>query len=89
MKELIIGILLIFGLIFMLSIMDGTEIAHAVSILNISNGNSTMNNNSAILNSTSGNSTAPYTIDSIPGDDKSGSIASLPGKCLGSALCPD
>lgn len=73
----------------MLSIMDGWEIAHATTTLDISNGNSTMNNNSSILNSTSGNSTWPNTIDSIPEDDKSGSIASLPGKCLGSALCPD
>lgn len=74
---------------FMLSILDDTEIAHAVTILNMSNDNSTMNNNSSVLNSTSGNSTEPNTIDSILEDDKSGSIASLPGKCLGSALCPD
>ena len=73
----------------MLSIIDGTEMAHAVTLLNISNSNSTLDNNSSILNNMGLNSTAPNANDSILEDDESGSIASLPGKCLGSALCPD
>jgi len=89
MKELIKGILLILSLILMLSIIDGTEMAHAVTLLNISNSNSTLDNNSSILNNMSRNSTALNANDSILEDDESGSISSLPGKCLGSALCPD
>jgi len=73
----------------MLSIIDGTEMAHAVTLLNISNSNSTLDNNSSILNNMSWSSTAPNANDSILEDDESGSISSLPGKCLGSALCPD
>lgn len=72
----------------MVFIIVGMETAHSVTLLNISK-NSTMNNNSSVLKSTGGNSTVPNTIDSIPDEEKSGSIASLPGKCLGSALCPD
>ena len=83
------GILLILSLILMLSIIDGTEMAHAVTLLNISNSNSTLESNSSILNNMGLNSTAPNANDSILEDDESGSIASLPGKCLGSALCPD
>lgn len=89
MKELIKGIILILSLLLMLSIFDGTEIAHGMTLLNISNSNSTLNNDTSILNNTTRNSTAPNMIDSTPEDDESGSIASLPGKCLGSALCPD
>jgi hypothetical protein len=89
MRELIKGILLILSLILILSIIDGTEMAHAVTLLNISNSNSTLDNNSSILNNMSRNSTAPNANDSILEDDESGSISSLPGKCLGSALCPD
>lgn len=94
MKELIKGIILILSLLLMLSIIDGTEIAHGITLLNISNSNSTLNNDTlnndtSILNNTTRNSTAPNTIDSSPEDNESGSIASLPGKCLGSALCPD
>jgi hypothetical protein len=48
-----------------------------------------LDNNSSILNNMSRNSTAPNANDSILEDDESGSISSLPGKCLGSALCPD
>lgn len=89
MKDLIKGIVLISSLLLMLSIIDGTEIAHGVTLLNITNSNSTLNNDTSILNNTTRNSTAPNTIDSTPEDNESGSIASLPGKCLGSALCPD
>jgi hypothetical protein len=63
--------------------------AIAVTLLNLSNSNSTLNNNTLILNNISRNSTAPNVNDSIAEDDESGSISSLPGKCLGSALCPD
>ena len=89
MKELISGILLTFSLILILSNIDGTEMAYAATLLNISNSNSTLESNSSILNNMGLNSTAPNANDSILEDDESGSIASLPGKCLGSALCPD
>jgi hypothetical protein len=90
MKELIKAILLILSLISMFSIFDSMEIAYAVPLLNMSNTNSILNNNtSSTLNNMSQNSTAPNASDSIPDDDESGSISSLPGKCLGSALCPD
>ena len=89
MKEMIKGILLIFGLIFMLFFINSTEVTQAETFLDTSNTNSTTNNNTSVQNSTTGNSTTPNILDSIPEDDASGGIASLPGKCLGSALCPD
>lgn len=89
MKGMIRGILLIFGLLIMLSIINSTEIAQAVTLLNTSITNSTTNNTTSTQNSTADNSTTPNILDSIPEDDESGGIASLPGKCLGSALCPD
>lgn len=73
----------------MLSNIYGTEMAYAATLLNISNSTSTLESNSSILNNMGPNSTAPNANDSILEDDESGSIASLPGKCLGSALCPD
>jgi hypothetical protein len=73
----------------MLSIINPTEIAQAVTLLNTNNTNSTMNNDSSVQNNTGGNFTTPNILDSMPEDDESGGIASLPGKCLGSALCPD
>jgi hypothetical protein len=92
MRVLIKGILLVFGFILISPFIFGTENGGAVTLLNTSNDNSTTNNNTSALNGTSQNTTIPNTIDSIPEEDKSGSIASipiLPGKCLGSALCPD
>ncbi|HEY7757354.1 MAG TPA: hypothetical protein VIA08_03895 [Nitrososphaeraceae archaeon] len=89
MKEMIKGILLIFSLISMLYIINSTEIGQAVTLLNTSNTNSTMNNDTSIQNGTGGNFTTPNILDSIPEDNETGGIASLPGKCLGSALCPD
>ena len=84
---------MVFGLIFSTSIIFGAQDGGAITLLNTSNANSTTNNSSSILNSTNQNATIPNTIiDSIPEDENSGSIASipiLPGKCLGSALCPD
>jgi hypothetical protein len=61
----------------------------------ISNGNELISNNTtnatnAGINNTGGNSTASNTqTGSVSDDDKTGNIASIPGKCLGSALCPD
>lgn len=58
-------------------------------------GNELISNNitnatSAGINNTRGNSTTSNTqTGSVPDDDKTGIIASIPGKCLGSALCPD
>ena len=83
------GILLIFGLIFMLLFINSTEVTQAVTLPNTSSTNSTTNNNTSVQNNTGGNFTAPNILDSMPEDDESGGIASLPGKCLGSALCPD
>ena len=89
MKEMIKGILLIFGLIFMLFFINSTEVTQAVTLPNTSNTNSTTNSNTSVQNSTTGNSTIPNILDFIPENNESGGIASLPGKCLGSALCPD
>jgi hypothetical protein len=48
------------------------------------------NTNTTDVNGTGGNTTVPDTqTDFVPEDDKKGDIASLPDKCLGSALCPD
>lgn len=92
MKDLTNRFLLVVGLILMVSIIAGTETVNALTLLNSSNSNSTTNNDTSVLNNTSQNATSPITVDSIVEDNESGSIASLPslpGKCLGSALCPD
>jgi hypothetical protein len=88
MKELIRVSLLILNIILMLFIIDITEPTHAVTLLNTSNNNLTLNNNTSTLNNISRNSTTLNANDSISEDDESGSISSLP-KCFGSALCPD
>ncbi|MDW0243176.1 MAG: hypothetical protein QOD15_09205 [Nitrososphaeraceae archaeon] len=73
-----------------ISILGCTELNY-VNAQNMSNS-STMGIN--ITNSTgdgkgiSGNSTGTDTETSLPSED-AGGIASLPNKCLGSALCPD
>ncbi|MDW0233829.1 MAG: hypothetical protein QOC38_07675, partial [Nitrososphaeraceae archaeon] len=73
-----------------ISILGCTELNY-VNAQNMSNS-STMGIN--ITNSTddgkgiNGNSTAIDTETSLPSED-AGGIASLPNKCLGSALCPD
>jgi hypothetical protein len=87
MRRLIKFTLLLFGLIFILSTIESIEGGNSVALLNT--GIIIIDNNTSVLNSTNENLTAQNTTDSIPEDDKSGSIASLPGKCLGSALCPD
>ena len=75
-----------------ISILGGTELNY-VNAQNLSNS-STMGTN--ITNSTGdgkgigGNSTAIDTETSLPSESEdTGGIASLPNKCLGSALCPD
>ncbi len=56
----------------------------ALNVLNKTNTNNTD------VNGAGGNATLPDTqTGSLSEDDKMGNIASLPGKCLGSALCPD
>ena len=57
---------------------------NALNVLNKSNTNITDGNGGGQ------NATAPgIQTDSLSEDNKTGNIASLPGKCLGSALCPD
>ena len=75
-----------------ISILGYTELNY-VNAQNLSNS-STMGIN--ITNSTgdekdiSGNSTGIDTETSLPSEsENTGGIASLPNKCLGSALCPD
>jgi hypothetical protein len=92
MKDLTNRFLLVVVLMLMVPIIDGTETVNALTLLTTSNGNSTTNNDTSVLNNTSQNATSPITFDSIVEDNESGSISGLPilpGKCLGSALCPD
>jgi hypothetical protein len=80
------GILIISVLAAMISILGGPQLGYATTliVLNMTNTNTTD------VNGTGGNATVPDTqTDFVPEDDKMGDIASLPGKCLGSALCPD
>ena len=81
-----IGILIIFVLASMISILGGPQIdyGNALNVLNITNTNTTD------VNGTGGNTSVPDTqTGSVTEDDKRGNIVSLPDKCLGSALCPD
>ena len=81
-----IGILIIFVLATMMSIPGGPQIAYgnALNVLNITNANTTD------VNGAGRNTTVPDTqTGSVPEDDETGNIVGLPGKCLGSALCPD
>lgn len=81
-----IGILFIFVLATMISILGGPHIdyGNALNVLNITNTNTTD------VNGTGGNTTVPDTQNgSVTEDYERGNIVSLPGKCLGSALCPD
>jgi hypothetical protein len=87
-------IFLVVTILFVLtstSTFEGLELNY-VNAKNISNSSISIN----ITNSTgdekdmSRNSTVIDTETSLPPEsDETGSIASLPGKCLGSALCPD
>ena len=82
-----IGILIIFSVLAtMISILGGPQIddGNALNVLNITNTNTTD------VNGAGGNTTVPDTqTGSVTEDDERGNIVSLPGKCLGSALCPD
>lgn len=80
------GILIISVLAAMISILGGPQLGYATTpmVLNMTNTNTTD------VNGAGGNATVPDTQkDFVSEDDKMGDIASLPGKCLGSALCPD
>jgi hypothetical protein len=86
LKELSPGILIIPVLAVMISILSGPQLGYATTpiVLNMTNTNTTD------INDAGGNATIPDTQkDFVSEDDKMGGIASLPGKCLGSALCPD
>ena len=81
-----IGILIISVLVTMISILVGPQIDYgkALNVLNITNTNTTD------VNGTGGNTTVPDTqTGPVTEDYERGNIVSLPGKCLGSALCPD
>ena len=81
-----IGIIIISVLATMISILGGPQIDYGnlLNVLNITNTN-TMD-----VNGAGGNTTIPDTqTGSVSGDNETGNIVSLPGKCLGSALCPD
>ena len=85
------GLLIISFLAAMMSILGGPQIGYgiALNVLNITNSNTTD------VNGSGGNATVPDTHtgsvseDDEPGDNETGNIVGLPGKCLGSALCPD
>jgi hypothetical protein len=92
MKEMSTGILIISILAAMIPILGGPQLGYATTliVLNMTNTNTTNTTNTTDLNGAGGNATVPDTqTDSLSEDDKMGNIASLPGKCLGSALCPD
>ena len=75
-----------------MTIVDGTE-PNYVNAQNTSNSNTTLidiNNSTSDEKRISKNSTEVGTEASSPSEDEyTGGIASLPGKCLGSALCLD
>lgn len=80
------GILIISFLIAMMSIFGGPQISYGIA-LNVLN---TTNTNTTDVNGAGGNATVPDTqTGSMSEDYERGNIVSLPGKCLGSALCPD
>jgi hypothetical protein len=80
------GILIISVLAAMISILGDPQIGYgnALNVLNMTNTNTTN------VNGAGGNATEPDTqTGSVSEDDETGNIVGLPGKCLGSALCPD
>jgi hypothetical protein len=82
------GILIICVLAAMISIFGGLQIGYGnvLNVLNMTNTNS-MDVNGA---GAGGNATVPDTpTGSVSEDNETGNIVGLPGKCLGSALCPD
>lgn len=79
------GILIISVLAVMISILGGPQLGYATTPILLN-----MTTNTTDVNGAGGNATVPDTQkDFVSEDDKMGDIASLPGKCLGSALCPD
>ena len=80
------GILIISVLAVMISILGDPQIGYgnAPNVLNMTNTNTTN------VSGAGGNATVPDTqASSMSEDDETGNIVSQPGKCLGSALCPD
>jgi hypothetical protein len=80
------GILIISVLAAMIYILGDPLIdyGNALNVLNMTNTNTTN------VNGAGGNATVPDTqTGSVSEDDETGNIVGLPGKCLGSALCPD
>jgi hypothetical protein len=76
----------------LISIFGGTELnyVNAQNMLNSSTMGINITNSTSDGKGISGNSTEIDTETSLPsGREDSGGIASLPDKCLGSALCPD
>lgn len=75
-----------------ISILGGTELNY-VNAQNMSNSSTTginLTNSTSNGKDISGNLTEIDTETSSPSESENpGGIASLPGKCLGSALCPD
>jgi hypothetical protein len=87
------GILVIIILAATLSILSGAALSF-VNTQNMSNPNTTglnMINSTSDGNGTGGNAIASNTDTSaaLEEGDNMGRIASVPNKCLGSALCPD
>ena len=80
------GILIISVLAVMISILGDPQIGYG----NALNAPNMTNTNTTDVNGAGGNATVPDTqTGSVSEDDEAGNIVSLPGKCLGSALCPD
>lgn len=80
------GILIISVLVAMISILGDPLIGYgnALNVLNMTNTNTTN------VNGAGGNATVLDTqTGSVSEDNETGNIVDLPGKCLGSALCPD
>ena len=80
------GILFVSFLAAMMSILGGLQNGYgiALNVLNITNSNTTD------VNAAGGSAAVPDTkTGSLSEENETGNIVSLPGKCLGSALCPD
>jgi hypothetical protein len=78
-------ILIVSLLVGMISTLGSAESSYGNELVS----NNITNVTTTGINNTGGNSTANTQTGSVSDDDKTGNIASIPGKCLGSALCPD
>ena len=79
-------ILIISFLAAMMFILGGPQNGYgiAVNVLNVTNSNTTD------VTGAGGHAAVPDTqTGTLSEDNETGNIVSLPGKCLGSALCPD